>query len=798
MKQLIVITLALLATHTSVGQLITSANSPNGLVQNVLLGTGVTVSNISFNGFPGAIGSFTANNTNLGISSGVVITTGTIQNNGNGPQGPNNQPDAGVAISNSPGSPGPLGSFFPGTPKFDVQILEFDLVPYSDTVRFKYVFGSEEFLEYCGTDYNDVFGFFIAGPGIVPDGSFGSYRNIARIPTTGQYVAINNVHSATTNIQGVNVPATNAQFYVNNNGGGTIQYDGFTVPLEAISRVECGQTYHLIIAIADLGDGIYDSGIFLEANSLTSKTPVEIEHSLSWEAYDDPDLMAEGCVSATFTLTRTNNINQQLVIPINVSGSATENVDYSDIPASVTFQPGQTQIQFSFDAFADGIAEGIEDIILEFLLTDPCGNLTPIVSELAIQDVEPLVITVDDAAVVCAGDDAVLTTEFEGGVGPFDLLWSTGDTTESITVSPSGTQVYTVTVTDQCTNDQATASATVTVPVYPPIVLQVSDDIVEICPYVPATLEVDATGGAGFYTYQWTSNQGETLGQDTIQTVVPSQTTTYTVTVTDMCGEQASEDILYTITSPPLVVEISPGVEICPGDSVHITTNVTGGYGGYYYLWPHSNETTPDVWVNPMQTTEYMVVVSDECQTFSVSASTTITVVKPTANFEPSSSVLFNNIPITFQNLTINGDTYEWDFDDGNTSTLVHPNNTFLDPGTYVVTLIATDEKGCKDTIQKPIVILEEFYIYAPNAFTPDDDRINNAFRVSTIGIKDFEIKIFNRWGEVIFSSTDKRFAWDGTYQGAIVQDGVFTYAISYVANNGIEGKLHGHVTLIK
>src|SRR5690606_12870607 len=127
---------------------------------------GVTVSNIGYNGFAGAIGSFTATNSNLGLTSGVVITTGTIQNNGNGPQGPNNQPDAGAEISATPVAPGVFANFFPSTSKYDMQVLQFNFVPYSDTVRFKYVFGSEEFLEYCGTDYNDVFGFFISGPGI--------------------------------------------------------------------------------------------------------------------------------------------------------------------------------------------------------------------------------------------------------------------------------------------------------------------------------------------------------------------------------------------------------------------------------------------------------------------------------------------------------------------------------------------------------------------------------------------------------------------------------------------------------
>lgn len=797
MHKFIVIFLFLISVFQVHGQLVTTGSSATNLIQNVLVGSGVTVSNVTFNGVSQAIGSFTASGTNLGINSGIIITTGTIAPTAAGPQGPNNQQDAGVD-NGAPGSS--ILTNIIGNTTYDASVIQFNVVPYADTVRFKYVFASEEYLEYCGTPFNDIFGFFISGPGIVPDGSFGNYRNIARIPGSGQTVAINNVHSAvSSNINGNSVPAQNAGYYVNNNGGSTIQYDGFTVPLEAISKVQCGQTYNLIIAIADVGDGIYDSGIFLEANSLTSKTPVEIDFELSALAFNDDDLMAEGCTDVTFTLTRENNLNQALTIPINLTGSAVEIADYTNVPNSITFPAGQSQVQFTFTALEDGLSEGIENILLEFLLTDPCGNVTPIFREVRIQDVFPLSVEIINDTVVCSGDDGVLVADVTGGTGSYTFLWSNGESTESITINPPATQTYTVVVTDNCINGTANATGQVVVPIYPPIVLTITDDITEICPYIPAELSVQATGGTGTYTYQWTSSQGETLGIFTNQTVTPSQTTTYSVLVTDACGVVDSADVLYTITSPPLIVEMSPGVEVCPGDSVHITTTVTGGYGDYFYVWPHSNETTPDVWVNPWFTTNYNVIVSDECQTFTVPGNTTITVVKPIADFIPSSHTLFDSLPITFQNLSINGLTYQWEFGDGNTSTLVHPNNVFNEPGTYMVTLIATDAKGCIDSIQKPITILEAFYLYVPNTFTPNDgDRFNNYFSASVYGIAWLEVEIYNRWGEQVYSSDNLRFKWDGTYKNSNCQDGTYTYVMHYKANNGFEEKIVGHVNIIR
>jgi len=775
------------------GQLITNpgASAPS-LVQNVLLGPGVTVSNITYNGSNTAISQFTAAGTNLGIESGIVMTTGTTNNNGAGPHGPNNQSNSGV--DNGAGGSGLLSGIIGGTQTFNAAILEFDFIPYSDTVRFKYVFGSEEYPEFAppnNSSYNDVFGFFISGPGIA------GTQNIAKLPT-GAVVSINNVNQVTNSA------------YFNNNGDGSvapqnsspfyIQYDGFTDVLEASSRVQCGQTYHLILAVADVGDGIYDSGIFLEANSLSSNTPVDITYELSEIAFpSDPDEMAEGCVSATITLERgTNNLNSSLTIPVNVSGTATEGLDFTTLPTSVTFAPGQSIATISLNAFADGLVEGQETILIDFPITDPCGNVTPLTVELSIGDVQPVAVEVQSGSILCPGDDLELIAAASGGVGPYTYQWNTGETTSSIFVSPTSSQTFTVSVTDNCLNQTATGSGTVDVPVYPPIIVNESADITEICPYIPSQLETNVSGGAGNYTFQWSDNNGNLLGNVSSQIVTPSQTTTYTITVIDQCGIEQAAEVIYTITSPPLIISVSPAVEICPGDSVQLSVIATGGYGQYFYEWPLTGETTPTIWVHPSSTTTYQVIVSDECQTFTVNGSTTVTVVRPTANFEISSQTLFDDLPITFQNTTINGETYQWFFGDGNTSTVVHPNNTYIDPGTYIVTLIATDEKGCKDTISKPITIEEAYYVYVPNTFTPDGFRYNNVFEASTVGVKTLKVTIYNRWGQLVYSSNDREFQWDGTYEGEPVQDGTYVWKISYLSNSGRDIFLTGHINCIR
>ena len=787
----IFIFLLLISSTISFAQLTTSTSvNPQSLVQNTLIGPGVTVSNIIFNGSPSAIGSFTGTGTNLGIVNGIVMTTGTVINNGNGPHGPNNQGNAGQQ-NNGAGS-SLLSGIIGGGETFDAAILEFDFIPYSDTVRFKYVFGSDEYPEFAppnNSGFNDVFGFFIAGPGIT------GLQNIARLPNNGSIVSINNVNAI-----------TNSSFF-NFNGDGTtspynsspyyIQYDGFTDVLEAVSSVQCGQTYHLILAIADVGDGKWDSGIFLEANSLTSKTPVEMDYTVSQSLFSNPDWIAEGCVTSTVTLSRQTNLTTPLTIPIQIAGTATTGLDFSGVPSSITFAPGQNSVNFTITSIYDNLLEGLETISLAFPLVDPCGNITPLILDLFIQDIPLLTVQITSSTINCPGDNVVLSSNISGGLAPYSYLWSSGQQTPTINFIPIVSGSYSVQVSGTCSNQPASNTIMVNVPIFQPLTITVNNDITEICPYIPALLNITPIGGSGSYSFEWLENNALISSISSV-TVSPSVSTSYIANVTDNCGSVVSETLLYTITSPPLVVTTSPSIEICPGDSAFITATASGGYGNYYYLWPHNNTTINSIWVYPSATTNYVVNVSDECQTFSVNAIASVVVIEPNANFEISSNTLMIGLPIAFQNTSTNASFYSWDFGEGSTSNLVNPINTFFQYSDYYVTLIATDNKGCKDSITKPIKILEELYVYIPNAFSPDKGLYNSCFSGSFIGLKSLEISIYNRWGELIFEAADLNFEWDGKYGNTDVQSGVYSWRINYLTLKGQRETISGHVNVIR
>jgi len=785
----------------SIAQLTTStAQTPTQLVEDVLVGNGVAVSNVTYNGHADAIGSFNGANTNLGLNSGIILTTGTVLNSGGvlggaqGPHGPNDEGSAGVD-NNQPGYAALTN--LAGADTYNAAILEFDFVPQSDTVKFRYVFGSEEYPEYVDGGFNDAFAFFISGPG------FGGTYNMATIPGGGGVVSIDNINNGSANTG----PCQNCSYYINNGTGTTapnnssdfyIQYDGFTQVMEAVAEVECGETYHLVVAIADAGDGAYDSGIFLEANSLESFAPIEMSADLALDGFGDNTTMAEGCETATVTIARQQSVAADaLTIPVILSGTATEGVDYGNIPNSITFNPGQTQVSFTFDVFADAITEGLETVIIQLDQPDPCGNSNFITLPLNIQDVDELQASVNDVTVHCPGEDATLKVLVSGGLPDYTYNWSVGGTQDEITVNPTVTTSYDVTVNDACLGVPITVSGTVNVPTYPPLIMVTSPDTSVLCPNTPQTLYAEATGGEGQYTYTWSAG-GTTLGSGTSLDISPMVTTVYTVTVSDGCGVEIAQNITVTVEATVLELQMSPDQLICPGDSADIWVEASEGLGNYTYYWLHSGETVPEINVKPNVTTTYTVSVQDACATYSIEGSTTVEVVRPTADFNVLTDEPMENLLVSFQNTSSGGVTWDWDFGNGDYSTANSPNTTYNPWGWYDVTLIAYNEIGCADTVTKPVYVKPEFYFYAPNAFTPDGGRLNTDYEVSVIGAIDFEFQIFNRWGELIYATTDQYFRWDGMYKKMIVPDNVVVYKARIVDREETVHEFTGHITILR
>ncbi|MFH0864945.1 MAG: choice-of-anchor L domain-containing protein [Bacteroidota bacterium] len=241
------------AFNTNAQLVVSTAPTPQQLVENFLIGAD-SVFNITYSGNLQAIGSFTNGyTTNLGLNEGICLSSGDIINI---PAPASNFASTDMAVGSDPD----LQALIPSYTIYDASVLEFDFIPSGNLFVLRYVFGSEEYPEYVSSSFNDVFGLFVSGQGL--NGPFTNNAvNIALIPGTALPVSIDNINNVTPSYQ---------QYYVDNQviGGTTIVYDGFTTVLTAMCAVTPGENYHIKIAIGDAGDGVFDSGVFLEAKNL--------------------------------------------------------------------------------------------------------------------------------------------------------------------------------------------------------------------------------------------------------------------------------------------------------------------------------------------------------------------------------------------------------------------------------------------------------------------------------------------------------------------------------------------------
>ncbi|MFN0014872.1 MAG: choice-of-anchor L domain-containing protein [Saprospiraceae bacterium] len=346
----------------------TAPFTPSNLISNVFLGTGVDVSNITFNGQAISVGYFTNGATATGLERGIVLTTGRVETaNVNQDQFGCNENGSVFANNNVSGfAPGndPDLSPLAGGPLFDITSYTITFVPTSDTLRFRYCFASEEYPEFACSAFNDIFGFFISGPNYpVP-------TNIARIPGTGQPVSINTIHPDNTT-PGNSCPPVNAQFYINNTATNKQPtFDGLTRVFTAEAVVVPCQTYTIKLVIADVGDPVYDSGVFLEAKSFGTGA---LRTSLATPSLDGT--ITEGCANGSITFRLPLPAENDFPIDYKILGTAINGTDYQTIPPGLFIPAGQQELVIPVVALEDGLPEGTEHIALD-VRRDPCNRDT--------------------------------------------------------------------------------------------------------------------------------------------------------------------------------------------------------------------------------------------------------------------------------------------------------------------------------------------------------------------------------------------------------------------------------------
>ncbi len=663
-------------------------------VQNTLLGTGIDVSNVIFSGDGNQVGTFDGVNSNLGLGSGVIIGSGDVIN----AQGPNNIGSSSTGGGNFGAGDPDLAILNPGFTLNDAAVLEFDFVATGDSMMFNYVWASEEYPEYVNSTFNDVFGLFLSGPGI--NGPYSNNaENIAIIPGTTSAVTIDNVNNGT---DGTGGPCVNCEYYIHNGNGSNspqntdswyIQYDGFTTVLSAQAIVQCGETYHIKIAVADAGDTGFDSAVFLEAGSFVSNQ-VTLDLTIPNISVDD-STMYEGCGVANLIFSRSNGNPGPQTLLLELSGSAENGVDYSFIPDSITFEAGVYELIIPLEIYEDFNLEGLENLILEITNEQTCGLSSLGYLEVFIADVEALNADYLSPTINC--DEAtILTIEPFGGFGLYDIEWGDGTPGPNLEVSPGETTSYYFTISDTCSIATFTDSITVTIPDYPPITINLGSDQELDC---QSMLSIDpiVEGGYGDYSYQWEILDTTLTTEGPISVFVDSEGVVL-LTITDQCG--SSEEASMNFEFPLVEVEVDLGedFDVLCTDISTIESTVEGGIGDYTYSWESDGEEIgTDAWLDIQLTEEttLTLTVFDECDN---SSSDDITISVPevaiSVDLGEDMDVLCTDLNTLEANVDGGVGDYSYSWQNGND---VLGSNTTLDILTIddiLINLIITDECG--------------------------------------------------------------------------------------------------------
>ncbi|MCB9448303.1 MAG: gliding motility-associated C-terminal domain-containing protein [Flavobacteriales bacterium] len=420
-------------------------------------------------------------------------------------------------------------------------------------------------------------------------------------------------------------------------------------------------------------------------------------------------------------------------------------------------------------------------------VTDAFGKSASTCATFTVNQPPDLTSSTNDATCgLCNGTVAVNAT----GSGPFDYIWSSGCASATCPNVCAGS--YTVTVSDfngcvTITKDSVTGHSMPAV--------DITDSTDPLC-YGDCTGTATAQGSNGIapYNYTW-----DDPGNQSGATATGLCAGTYKVCLRDVQGCQVCDSVV--INQPPAVkVSTESTDEICHDSTGTVFQTSSGGTPPYTLVWSDPNGSTTDT-IKMLTEGTYGVTVTD-ANGCTVEGTGTVgnEQILPRAEFVPNpTEVLLLNPVINFFDKSSDAITWVWDFGDSTTSTLQNPIHTYADTGCYDVTLWIENQYGCVDSIPRTVCVKDITSIYIPNAFTPNQDGKNEYFTVGEYNYCEFEMYIFDRWGNLIFETNNMR-GWDGTANNGadIAQEDVYVWLVKAVDCYGNKWKRVGHVTLIR
>ncbi|MCK6650506.1 MAG: PKD domain-containing protein [Bacteroidia bacterium] len=345
--------------------------------------------------------------------------------------------------------------------------------------------------------------------------------------------------------------------------------------------------------------------------------------------------------------------------------------------------------------------------------------------------------------------------------------------------------------------------------VRPPLTVTTANTAV--CDGMTATISATAAGGTGGpYTYSWSN--GPTTASQTVVGNAASSPASYVITVSDGCSDDALDTAIVSINPGSIGFLVGSDTVGCEPLTVTFTAFSDNGVtynwnfgdsgtgSGSPVTHTYSNDGTYDV--------SMIITTAAGCVDTVTNLGYIVVNPLPTAAFSASPNPASSLAPtVNFTDMsTFNIVSWNWNFGDvasnPNTTTTQNPVHEFSGVGTYNVQLIVENQFGCIDTTYQLIEVQDDFVFYAPNAFTPDGDGLNDVFLPLGVGwdLPTFEMMIFDRWGQMIYSTDDYRKGWDGKANGGaeMAQIDVYVWKVSLKDTKGLKHNYIGHVTIVK
>jgi len=513
---------------------------------------------------------------------------------------------------------------------------------------------------------------------------------------------------------------------------------------------------------------------------------------------------------------------------------------FDSICVNVLNTPGVTATITNTPVSCNGLCDGTASIsassgVLPYTYLWNNGQTTPIASGLCpglytctITDAngctntasatitQPTIIILDaiPPVTICIGQSTTLNAAANGGhpLGGYTFNWTApAFTGPSNTVTPLTTTTYTLTATDTAGCISASPQ-TVTVTVNAPLSVVASPNV-SICPGGNTTLTSLATGGDGTYVYSWMPGAGAASSFN----VSPASTTNYTITITDGCTTTPATATVTVTVLPLPIIAFSPNITSGCFPTCITFTDATTVSGGAVASWSWNlGDGTTSTLQNPATHCSYAagtyditltVITTGGCSSTSTINNMITIYPQPVAQFIFGPQPTNTEAPIiNFTDLSVDATNWSWNFGDPanlsqpNNSNQMNPSHMYADSGQYCVTLTVQSIGGCADTTTNCLRIEPEYTCYIPNAFTPNGDDMNNVFAPKGQNIVEFTMRIFDRWGNMIFKSNSMNDGWNGIVQNKsiVVQEDVYVYNIEIKDNLGLKHLYIGHVTVVK